>query len=81
MTRIEIENQLSGIFAKVAPEVQFKKLDLNRPLFEQAEVDSYDFMNILARVEKEIGVRVPDSVLRDMPNLNALIDYLEEHKH
>lgn len=80
MSRADIETQLESIFHKIAPEVEFKKLDLNRPLADQADIDSFDFYHILVRVEKEIGVRVPDTVLRSLPNLNGLIDYLEQQK-
>ena len=79
MTRTEIEHQMESVFKKVAPEIEFKKLDPNRPLFIQVEIDSYDFMTILTQLEANLGIRVPDSVVRDLPNINALLDYLEQH--
>lgn len=77
ITRSEIEKQMALVFSKVAPEIDFAKLDPTRPLFLQTEIDSYDFMTILSQLETSLGVRIPDSVVRDSPNLSSLIDYFE----
>lgn len=77
MKRSEIITQLELIFRQIAPEIDFKKLDLAKPLAGQTELDSFDIYNILVKTEQSLGVRVPESLLRQTPHLNGLIDYLE----
>lgn len=77
MTKEQIQEQIRFIFNQVAPEINFESLDLTRPLTDQAEIDSYDFLNILSHIEQRLGVRVPDAVIRDLPHLEALITYIE----
>ena len=81
MSNTEMTNHLKRVFHQVAPEIEFEKIDLRKSLTDQVEIDSFDFYNIVVRLEKETGIRIPDSVLRSLPHLQSLIDYLETRKN
>ena len=74
-----IKAELKDIFHHVAPDIEFDQLDLSRPLNDQVEMDSLDFYTMLVHVHKRMGVNVPDSVLRDLKNINGLIDYIQNN--
>ncbi|MEY4615826.1 MAG: hypothetical protein RJB66_786 [Pseudomonadota bacterium] len=78
MKHSEILLTIENVFRRIAPEVDFKKIDLTKPLSGQVEIDSYDFYNIIVNLEKEIGFRIPESLIRQAPHLNALIEQLEK---
>lgn len=82
MGKDQIKEQLKSIFRQVAPEIEFSKIDLQRSLFEQREIeiDSFDFYNIITKLEKETTIRLPGKVLRETPHLNALIDYIDKEQ-
>lgn len=61
---------------KVAPEVDFAKLNVMTALREQADIDSYDFYNFLVQLEQSTQVRIPETKIREMKCLSDLIQYL-----
>ena len=67
---------LQKLFRQIAPEVSFSDIDLNAPLRDQVEIDSYDFINLLVKVHEQTGVNVPDSEVRKLQNLGELADYI-----
>jgi len=60
----------------VAPEVDFSGLNRERPLRDQVELDSMDFLNFIARISKETGVRIPAAALHDLRSLREIEEYL-----
>jgi len=39
-------------------------------------MDSMDFFNVLVQMHKRLGVNVSDSVLLELNNMDALLDYI-----
>jgi acyl carrier protein len=76
MNRDNVKTEVRDIFHHIAPDIEFDALDLSRPLRDQVEMDSMDFYNVLVQVHKRLGVNVPDSVLLELNNMDALIDYI-----
>lgn len=76
MNRETVKTEVRDIFHHIAPDIEFDALDLSRPLRDQVEMDSMDFFNVLVQVHKRLGVNVPDSVLLELNNMDALIDYI-----
>ena len=63
----------------IAPEVDFSRIDPDRPLRDQVELDSMDVLNLLARISKECGLRIPASDLDHLRTLRQLEEYLIRH--
>lgn len=78
MNSQEVRLKLKEIFYEIAPEIEFDKLDLKRPLREQAEIDSFDFYRIIVMVNQRIGVNVPDSKIVEFRNIDQLINFISE---
>lgn len=76
MNRDAVKTEVKTIFHKIAPDIEFDQLDLSQPLRDQVEMDSLDFYNVLVQIHKKLGVNVPDSVLIELNNMDALIDYI-----
>lgn len=76
IARDAVQAALKDIFHHVAPDIDFDQLDLSRPLRDQVELDSMDFYSILIQIHKKLGVNVPDSLVRELKNPAALIDYI-----
>ncbi len=76
MNRDTVTAEIKDILHHVAPDIEFDQLDLARPINEQVEMDSMDFYTMLVQIHKRTGVNVPDAVLRELKNLNGLIDYI-----
>jgi acyl carrier protein len=76
LTESEVKAILKNIFNTIAPEVEFEKINLNQPLRDQVDIDSYDFYRMLILINEQTGVSIPDPIVRDLKNLNELIHYI-----
>lgn len=81
MTEEQVQQELKKIFKKVAPEIEFDLINLNRPLRDQVEIDSMDFYKILVEINKATRVNVPDSVILELQNLKDLISFVAKKSH
>ena len=79
MKEQELKNQLKEIFQQITPEVLFDQLDTSRPLREQIDIDSFDFYRIIVQISERTGVKIPDSKLAEMKNLDQLITFICNH--
>ena len=76
MTREAVERAVLEALAAVAPEADLASLDRDRPLREQVDLDSYDYLNLMLELATRLGVDIPE---RDYPGISALrqlVDYL-----
>ncbi len=48
-------------------------------LTEDLELDSLDAVDLNAALEEELGVAMPDEVLKDVQTVGDIVRYLEEH--
>lgn len=76
MTPAAIRAQVMAALADVAPEVDPAALDDDRPLREQIDIDSYDLLQLLVRIEERLGVDVPERDYAEIDTINALVAYL-----
>ena len=62
--------------AEVAPEADFAALDPDRPLREQLDIDSYDYLRLMVALTERLGVEVPERDYAKVPTLARLVEYL-----
>ena len=48
-------------------------------LTEDLELDSLDAVDLNAALEDELGVAIPDEVLKEVKTVGDIVRYLEEH--
>jgi acyl carrier protein len=76
MTRDEIRQALTDALAEIAPESDFTALKADRPVREQLDVDSYDFLHWMIALHERLGVEIPEADYPRLATLNGAIDYL-----
>jgi acyl carrier protein len=62
--------------ARLAPEVDFDAADRNRPIQQEFDLDSMDFLNYVTALHERLGVDVPESDYSKVATLAGGLDYL-----
>lgn len=60
----------------IAPEVDAAALRGDRPLREQVDLDSVDWLNFLVGLHEATGVEIPEADYGQLVTLDALVAYL-----
>ena len=76
MTRQDIRAALIEALSSIAPEGDYAALRGDRPLRDQLDIDSFDFLNVVIRLHDKLGVDVPEADYQNLLTLDSAIDYL-----
>ncbi len=76
MTRDEIRAAVLEALGRVAPEGDYDRLKPDRPLRDQLDIDSYDFLNVVVDLHDRLGVDIPEADYQKLSTLQATVDYL-----
>jgi len=60
----------------IAPEADFDTVDPRRPLREELDLDSFDFLNVLIELHGRLGVEIQEADYARVGTLDALLAYL-----
>jgi acyl carrier protein len=69
-----------ALLRDIAPEIDPSSLDPRADLRDELDLDSMDTLNLVAGIERELGVTVPE---RDYPQLRTVEDavtYVDTHR-
>jgi acyl carrier protein len=73
--------ELRGVFLaelrRIAPELEEGELTSDRPLREQIDLDSMDWLNFLVALHERLSVDIPEADYRRLATLEQALDYLE----
>jgi acyl carrier protein len=69
MTKDEATALLAATLHEVAPEAELDAIDPDLPLQEAADIDSMDFLTLIAAIHDRAGIEIP---ARDYPKLATL---------
>jgi acyl carrier protein len=75
-TREEIMALVVGTLADIAPETDFSTVAPDKPLREQIDIDSFDFLNVIIRLHERLKVDIPEADYGQLATLNSTVDYL-----
>jgi len=75
MTREQLQQRLRAALGEIAPEVDVAALDEARPLRQQVDLDSADWLNFLVAVHEQLGVEIPDAEAGRLRTLAQITDY------
>lgn len=64
----------------IAPEVEPGTLAPERPLRQQVDLDSMDWLNFLVSLHAHFGVTIPEADYARLVSLNDVLDYLEAQR-
>ena len=61
----------------IAPELEPEALELARPLRQQVDLDSMDWLNFLVSLHERFGVEIAEADYARLISLNDVVDYLQ----
>ncbi len=76
MTNEAIRAQALEILLTIAPELEPETLRPDRPLRQQVELDSVDWLNFVIALHKAFAVDIPETDYRQLTTLDAIVAYL-----
>jgi acyl carrier protein len=74
----EIRTRVLGIIKSVAPELEESELRADRPLRDQIDLDSMDWLNVLVALHEKLRVDIPEADYGKLVTLDDLVAYLRE---
>lgn len=77
MNHDEIKVALLEIIGDIDEEADLASLDGDKPLRDQLELDSMDFLDIVMELRKRYKLQIPEDEYPELVTLNSCIRYLE----
>jgi acyl carrier protein len=78
MNRPDVQQAVLRALASVAPEADTSTLDPRKPLREELDIDSMDFLNFVLALHASLGVDIPERDYGKLATLETCVDYLQE---
>ena len=76
MTREELTELLANQIGRIAPEIEFSKVDPSEDLRDAFEIDSMDFLNLVTALHERLNIEIPEKDYDQLGTVNAFLDYL-----
>ena len=76
MTKDEATALLATTLHDIAPEVDVSAVDPDLPLQEVADIDSTDFLTLVAAIHERTGIQIPFPDYPKLATLNLFVAYL-----
>lgn len=77
MTSEEISMVIVEIIKDIDEEADFEGLDPDKPLRDQLELDSMDFLDIVMELRKRYKLQIPEDDYPRLATLNSCVAYLQ----
>lgn len=78
MTRDEIRQAYIEELINIAPDIDPEDIEGDEHLQDDLELDSMDVLNLVAAIDKRLGVSVPEADYPRIETANKAADYLAE---
>jgi len=76
MDKTAVKNQVLEELKRIAPELEEGELRLDRPLREQVDLDSMDWLNFIVALHERFKVEIPEADYRKLGTLDETVAYL-----
>ncbi|MFN4326027.1 MAG: acyl carrier protein [Azonexus sp.] len=73
-----IRTEVLAIVKRLAPEVDPVRIIPDKPLRTQIDLDSMDWLNVLASIHEKLGVNIPETDYGKVVTLDGIVAYLVE---
>ncbi|WP_417910012.1 acyl carrier protein [Candidatus Electronema sp. PJ] len=77
MTRDEIKYLILDIIQNIDEDAEFDDLDEDKPLRDQLDLDSMDFLDIVMELRKRHKLQIPEEDYPQLATLTSCVNYLE----
>lgn len=81
MTTIDIPSLIASAIKHIAPEAELAAINPDDDLRDECDLDSMDFLNLIAALKKTTGVSIPETDYPKVRSYNQLLAYLRDHTH
>ncbi|MBP7203785.1 MAG: acyl carrier protein [Propionivibrio sp.] len=78
MNEAEIRTVALSVLKSIAPEIEEDELRDDRPLRNQVDLDSMDWLNFLLGLHRELKVEIPEADYAHLVTLNDVTAYLRQ---
>jgi acyl carrier protein len=69
----DLRARVVAVIRTVAPEIEEGSLVADKPLRDQVELDSMDWLRVIVAIHEKLGVDIPEA---DYPKLRTLDDWV-----
>lgn len=81
MNPTDIRRGVLDTLLAIAPEVDGETLNDSRPLREQVDLDSMDWLNVILGLHRRFGIDIPEADYARLGTLRQMVDYLAARVH
>jgi acyl carrier protein len=74
----QVRARMLEILKTLAPEMDAAQLVGDAPLRKQIDLDSMDWLNVLAAIHERLGVNIPETDYGKLATLDSIVIYLAE---
>jgi acyl carrier protein len=74
----QVRARMLEILKTLAPEMDAAELVADAPLRKQIDLDSMDWLNVLAAIHERLGVNIPETDYGKLATLDSIVVYLAE---
>jgi len=74
----QIRTEVLAIIRQLAPEIDPTRIIPDKPLRTQIDLDSMDWLNVLAIIHEKLGVYIPETDYGKVVTLDGIVAYLAE---
>ena len=78
MQNDEIRDAVRSVIGSVAPGADLAALRPDRPLREQIDLDSMDWLNVIVGFHQRFGVDIPEADYAKLVTLDGIVSYLAQ---
>ena len=77
MTAVDIREEIIDILSDIVPDEDTSNLVDEKPLREQLELDSMDFLDIVMELRKRYRIQIPEDDYIQLASMSSTVKYLE----
>lgn len=74
----QIRSAVLAIVKRLAPEIDPARIVPDKPLRTQIDLDSMDWLNVLATLHEKLGVEIPEMDYGKVQTLDNIVAYLTD---
>ena len=79
-TEAEIKAAVLVALHRIAPDADLESLPPTANLRESLDIDSFDFLQLLIALNKQLGIDVPEADYGKLQTMATLVPYLVAHQ-
>ena len=76
MSEQDVRAAVIGVLKSIAPELEEAELRPDRPLRDQIDLDSMDWLNVIVALHERLQVEIPESDYAKLTTLDAVVAYI-----